>query len=273
MRGGAGLGRASVGGWGVGGNAGLRAARARPGWGESGAVSPVGLRVPGAAAYMGLVCDSMAGRQVRGPALSSGGAARGGVLHLAWQLLLPLGAGGPGWGRERCSGAVSRHWALGGSEWSGAVVSSILAESLRSQSEISYRAFLRHGKLLFPAPPAGLGMKGGFLSPSCCLIPVIALLAVWDALCSSHLPLSSTSWMGFPMQIAAYWCHRTRYVGKTNYRRCAEHLCGSSSAGPAGAVAVFGLLHEEGQMVIVRWDFQASVRLVDNVEPRPKPGF
>lgn len=152
-------------------------------------------------------------------------------------------------------------------------MSSILAESLRSQSEISYRAFLRHGKLLFPAPPAGLGMKGGFLSPSCCLIPVIALLAVWDALCSSHLPLSSTSWMGFPMQIAAYWCHRTRYVGKTNYRRCAEHLCGSSSAGPAGAVAIFGLLHEEGQMVIVRWDFQASVRLVDNVEPRPKPGF
>lgn len=40
----------------------------------------------------------------------------------------------------------------------------------------------------------------------------------------------------------------------------------------AGAVAVFGLLCEEGQMVIVMWGFQASVRWMDASEPRPKLG-
>lgn len=81
-------------------------------------------------------------------------------------------------------GAVCRRWALGGSAWSGAVVSSILAESLRSEGEISYRALLWDGKRLFLAPPAGLDVKGGLLSPSCCLVPVSALLAAQDALCS-----------------------------------------------------------------------------------------
>jgi len=55
---------------------------------------------------------------------------------------------------------------------------------LRSEGEISYRALLWDGKRLFLAPPAGLDVKGGLLSPSCSLVPVSALLAAQDALCS-----------------------------------------------------------------------------------------
>lgn len=174
-RGGAGLGCASVGGWGGGGEHGAVSGRSLPWPGPLWDCECPGLgdaRVPFGVLWEGGRCGARPSARA--------GAVWGGVLLL--RMAAPAA--------PRCRraglgpGAVCRRWALGGSAWSGAVVSSILAESLRSEGEISYRALLWDGKRLFLAPPAGLDVKRGLLSPSCSLVPVSALLAAQDALCS-----------------------------------------------------------------------------------------
>lgn len=96
-RGGAGLGCASVGGWGGRGEHGAVSGRSLP-W--PGPLWDRGWGMPGS--RLGF-CGRAAGAGP-GPQLGQG-LCGAGCCSCGWQLLLPLGAGGPGWGQEQYAGA------------------------------------------------------------------------------------------------------------------------------------------------------------------------
>lgn len=103
-RGGAGLGCASVGGW--GGEHGAVSGRSLPwaggkrGRAPCGTASARGWGMPGSRLEF---CGRAAGAGP-GPQLGQG-LCGAGCCSCGWQLLLPLGAGGPGWGQEQYAGA------------------------------------------------------------------------------------------------------------------------------------------------------------------------